>query len=145
MGALLDELGLEIGQLITAPNQVERPFYLNEVLELAGVLEKTGYTFLQASSAERVKRLVPQLAEYVEKYAASALEGNPHIFEKLAEIRHNNSERYMKEMRLNRVRPAANKAWRDKDYVELIRLYESIHEDLTAAESKKLEYSRKHV
>lgn len=138
------ELGVEIGQLAGATNQ-EEPFSISEVIELAGAQEETGYTFFQASTAERIRRFVPKLAEYVRKYAAAALIGDPITYDALREIQWRRSEMYLKEMRLSQIRPEADRAWRAKDYVRLVKLYSSIQESLTPSERKRLEYARKHL
>jgi len=48
-----------------------------------------------------------------------------------------------KESRLNQVRSRANAAFRKEDYARAAALYESIEDDLSPAESRKFEYSKK--
>ena len=48
-----------------------------------------------------------------------------------------------KESRLHQVRSRANAAFREKDYTKADALYESIKDELSPAESRKLEYSKK--
>jgi len=139
------ELGFEIGRLIDAAGQGEHPFSLAMVIELMGAQKETGYTLLQASSSESVKKQVPKLADLVKKYAAPALEGDSGTFKLLAETRSRMSDKLHKDMKLRDAREEADKAWRGKDYSKLASLYESISEDLTAAESKKLDYAKKQL
>src|SRR2546427_6337083 len=62
------ELGFEIGRLVGLAGQREHPFSLGDLITLAGAQEETGYTFLQASTRERVKVYVPKLADLAKRY-----------------------------------------------------------------------------
>ncbi|MFL5734759.1 MAG: hypothetical protein ACJ78Q_16505 [Chloroflexia bacterium] len=139
------ELDIEIGSATQPPDRAVQGFGLSEILELAGVLEETGYTFFQASTKERVKRLVARLAALTRDYAGPALVGDTSTFEALAAIRTARSSRYMKEMRLSQIREAADIAWRAKDYLKVIELYEGMGADLSDLEAKKLQYVRSHI
>lgn len=54
-------------------------------------------------------------------------------------------ERIAQERRLSEAREAARTAWINKDYQQVIVMYESILPFLTPAEKKKLEYARRHT
>lgn len=138
------ELGFEVGQLPEYPCQPERPFRLGEIIQLAGAEQETGYTFLQASSEERVRRLVPELADLVQRYAGPALDGDPETFQQLAEVRSERSRQLVREAELGRIRHRAEEAWRAKRYALVAALYESIPNDLTRVERAKLAYAKRH-
>jgi hypothetical protein len=144
-GRTSSELGVEIGKLANIPGIQENWYTIGEVMDLMGIREKLGYTFFQASTQERVRKLVPKLAEYVREYAKPIIEGNTQIFEKLEVLRSRKSDEYIKEMHLSRTREEAEKTWRKKDYAKLVELYNSMKEDLTLVEFKKLEYAQKHL
>jgi len=144
-GRTSSELGVEIGKLENMPGLRENWYTIGEVMDLMGVREKLRYTFFQASTQERIKKLVPKLAEYVRKYAKSIFEGDTEIFEKLAELRSKKSNEYIKEMRLSGIREEAERVWHKKDYAKLVELYDSMKDDLTLVEIKKLEYAQKHL
>ena len=144
-GRRSSELGVEIGKLGNIPGLKENWYTLGEVMDLMGVREKLGFTFFQASTRERVQILVPKLAEYVRKYAGSMFEGNLQIFERLRDLRHKKSEEYMKEIFLSQIREEAERAWHKKDYAKLVELYDSMKDDLTFLEVKKLEYAQKRL
>lgn len=137
------ELGFEIGRLNDGSGKEESPHSLRTILELMGAQEGTGYTFLQASTQDRVKEFVPKLASLVKRYAAPALGGDPSTFEQLMDTDSHISHRLHQEMRLKDVRKRAAEAWQSRDYALLVDLYESIFEQLTPAEMKKLEYVKK--
>lgn len=139
------ELGVEIGLLVDVRKEKEQAFSIGEIIDLMGAREETGYTFMQASTTERVKQLVPKLAELVRHYAGPALQGNFFTFEQLEEARQGKSDKYLKEIELGRIRSEAEKAWHEKNYSKLVELYSSIQEDLTPTETKKLAYARKHL
>ena len=144
-GRTSSELGVEIGKLENIPGLQENWYTIGEVMDLVGIREKLKFTFFQASTQERVKTLVPKLAEYVREYAKPIFEGNTQIFEKLEELRSKKSDEYIKEMRLRRIREEAEKSWHKKDYAKLVELYNSMKDDLTLVEVKKLEYAQKRL
>jgi hypothetical protein len=144
-GRTSSELGVEIGKLENIPGLQENWYTIGEVMDLVGVREKLKFTFFQASTQERVKMLVPKLAEYVREYAKTIFEGNTQIFEKLEELRSKKSDEYIKEMYLRRIREEAEKSWHKKDYAKLVELYNSMKDDLTLVEVKKLGYAQKRL
>jgi hypothetical protein len=144
-GRTSSELDVEIGKLENIPGLQENWYTIGEVMDLVGVREKLKFTFFQASTQERVKMLVPKLAEYVREYAKPIFEGNTQIFEKLEELRSKKSDEYIKEMYLRRIREEAEKSWHKKDYAKLVELYNSMKDDLTMVEAKKLEYAQKRL
>jgi hypothetical protein len=144
-GRRSSELGVEIGKLGNISGLKENWYTLGEVMDLMGVREKLGFTFFQASTRERIQILVPKLAEYVRKYAGSIFEGNLQIFERSRDLRHKKSEGYMKEIFLSQIREEAEKSWHNKDYAKLVELYDSMKDDLTFLEVKKLEYAQKRL
>jgi len=139
------ELGFEIGLQPSSLNTSERKFTLSEIIELAGALGDTGYTYYQVSTKDGIKEFVPKVAELVKKYAKNALLGDILTFEKMELIQKQRSDKYLKEMELNRIRPKANEAWHNKRYKEFIELYEAVMNNISSAEIKKIEYARKHV
>jgi hypothetical protein len=139
------ELGVEIGLLQKSPGTQEDWFSIGDIMDLTGVREKHRYTFFQASTRERVTMLIPRLAEYVKEYAKPIFEGDLQIFERLEDLRGKKSDAYVKDMDLRQIRPKAEEAWHKKDYAKLVELYNSMKDDLTVVESKKLEYAQKRL
>jgi hypothetical protein len=85
-----------------------------------------------------------KLATDTQMYAARALAGDRMYFRRLERFRHAEAEVSMRQMRLRQVRVKAEKAWQLKELEEVASLYGSIEGELTAAEKKRLSYSRKH-
>ena len=139
------ELGFEIGLQPSSLDINERKFTLGEIIELEGVLSDTCNIYYQVSTQEGIKEFVPKMAELIKKYAVNALEGDVSTFEKLEWIQKQRSDKYLKDMELNRIRPKAEEAWHNKRYDEFIRIYEPIQNYISPAEVKKLEYAKKHI
>lgn len=154
------ELGVEVGQLngrlsaqpteppdadtsfvIGHPNPEDR-FTIWEIARYSGAPEVTESTFFQASSADRVRSLVPKLAELVQRYAGPALQGDATFLERVREMRSEESRRYRKEGELQRVRMATAEAWGRRDFRRVVDLLEPFQGDLTASEVKKLQYAK---
>lgn len=146
------ELGCEIGLLVgrergIPESQGEEPqeegFTIWEIARLEGAPGVDDRSFLQASTPERVEEFVPQLAQLVRMYALRALRGEPAYYASLSQARTKWFESYMGDSQLERARADVARAWRRKNYVEVVRLLEPLSNELTPAEHKKLEYARK--
>lgn len=140
------ELGVEIGRRNKQLGLEER-FTLADIIQLAGAQEETehAYTFstsIQTSTAEGIRKSVPKLAEWTKKYAGPALKNNPEIFQQLQTLQKQNSDKLLKKWHLDDIRQKVGEAWRKKDFRLVVRLYESMQEDLTPAEAKKMEYAK---
>jgi hypothetical protein len=137
------ELGVEIGKLENHLPIREDWYSIGEIMDLMGVRKNLRFTFFQASSKDQIQILVRKLAEYVKKYAKPILDGHYEIFEKLEILRKNNSDAYIREAELQNIRERADIAWKQKDYVKFIELYNQVKDGLTSIEGKKLDYARK--
>jgi hypothetical protein len=139
------ELGFEVALLPRGRGQPEEPFSLGDILDLCSVREELGFTFLQASTEERVRRFVPQLAELARQYAGPVLKGEPDLFMRLREVQTAKSRRYLREAELRQLREQADRAWQEKQFPLIVKLYESMGDDVTRSEAAKLVYARKQV
>lgn len=135
------ELEVEIGLL----DELEYSYSIGEIIELMAAQKETRYSFFQASTPERVKKYITELAKLVRKYATSALYGDTHYFKQLEKISLQIAEMVTKKYQLSSIRAEAIKAWQEKNYTKLVKLYKLIKEDLTPAEAKKLEYAKKRL
>ena len=136
------ELGFEIGEKV-GPRDLH--FSIGELIYLVDSQKGEEYQGLQASTQDRVGNLVPRLASLVKEYAADALKGNAKCFEALAALREQRGDALLKKWRLSGIRESADKAWKDKNLDRIVELYESMQGDLSAVESKRLQYAKKHT
>ena len=139
------EIDFSIGLLGDLYDGKERPFYLNELVKFADPKNKEDYKLIQANTPEEIIRLVPKIANLVEKYAKDFLSGNKSRFKTLSDFRENECNKYALEIELKGIREAAQRAWEQKDYACIVKLYEPVKDRITQSEYKKLEYSRKHL
>lgn len=144
-GRLSSELGLEIGPIKQSSSRLESRYSLSDILDSVDKRKEENYTFFQASTKERVKKYVAKAAELVRKYGVDALKGDSATFERLRAIQAHNSQDYLKEIKLGRIRPKAEEAFRRKDYSKVVELLEPVRAELRPSELKKLEYSKKHL
>lgn len=77
-------------------------------------------------------------------HAQPALAGDRMFFHRLKAFRNAQSQAYMQDMELRRVRSEADKAWHERRLGDLIGLYTSIASHLTESEKGKLDYAKKH-
>ena len=96
--------------------------------------------YFQASTTAGVKSCVSKLSTLVERYAREVLLANTDVFNQLINIRSLNSQR----IKLTQIRIDAESAWKNKNYHNVVHLYESIKDSLTKTEQKKLQFAKKH-
>jgi hypothetical protein len=137
------ELGVEIGKLEKDSSVPEIGYTIGEIMDFVGVRNDLKFTFFQSSNKDQIKVLLKKLAAYVRDYAGEILNGNLEILMRVQMLQQEKSDAYIKEMNLRHIREKADVAWRQKDYIKLVELYNPVAEDLTSVEVKKLEYARK--
>jgi hypothetical protein len=137
------ELNVEIGELTIGEGHPEIPFTIGEILHLVNPKEATNYRPFQVHTMESVKKFVSELANLVKQYAIPALTGDHGFFQRVAEVQAQRSNEYLKGLHLSRTRTEVETAWHQKNYPRVIELYDSMLEDLTPAEAKRLAYAKK--
>lgn len=138
------ELGVEIGLCGQDQATLTLPLLVEWAARDQGGVPGQQTTF-QVSTRDGVKRFVPKLAELVQKYAKPFLEGDIKAYQSAAEHVRRGSALYEKHMQLQRVREQAETAWHDKDYEQVVNVYEPFREDLSQSENMRLEYAKKRL
>lgn len=138
------EFGFEAGQLINGQQVEERPFYLGDFLEMAGVSDpdKARYDYA-AVTPHGVKKLLPEFARIVRRFAEHAFEGNPEIFDILRQVRDSWIDRSDRLQQLKVLRRNVAEAWQARNYSKVATLLETMQDDLSPSEAKKLDYCRR--
>lgn len=106
--------------------------------------EDRGYRLFSANSYENLLKCVPKLADLLKGYGGGFLEGNSQSYEKILFETKQKLNKWYNEQELKQARKDASVAWENKEYFKVINIFESIFNDLSPSEKKKLEYSRKH-
>ncbi len=91
----------------------------------------------QVSDEDRLKPFLEDLATQVRTQAAPALKGDRMYFRRLETFRSAQSEAYMRNMELRHVRSEAEKAWRERNFSEVARLYMSMERDLSESPKRQ--------
>lgn len=136
------ELGIEVGPLYSSV-ELDMGYSLSALIRLVAPEEGAAYRSFVATTPKEVQIGVKLLGEKFQAYGWDLLWGDPDIFTKLKTQRAQLSETFAMEVLARQVRPKAEAAFRSKDYREAIRLYDSIRNQLTPVELKKLDYAQK--
>lgn len=129
------------------------PYHPVDVIVLAMCLGCQPQETLRFASEEEV--FMQDVELYVialQDYCSEFLEGNFAKWRKIIECleekgRQQEEERKQLalEHKINEARDAARAAWENKDYQQVVTIYNSIFPFLTPSEKRKLEYARKHI
>ena len=135
---------MEIGQLKADLARLGPAYSLGEILGMAGV-PLAERPFFQASTEERLKQALEEMARLLIQYGAKLLQNDDAAYSALREQRRQDCDEYAEEQSLKRMREAADKAWHVHDYRAVVDLYREQLGRLTAAETKRYEIALKHV
>jgi hypothetical protein len=116
-------------------------FSINEILGYKNSPEQD--CPFQAASPEKLEILIKEIASLYKKYAQDFLLGQKDEFNNLLANRNQKTKDYALIKQLKLMREKADKAWRNKSFPEIIKLFSEFEEHLTESERKKLEYARK--
>jgi hypothetical protein len=129
------------------PTKGEQPdgFSLTDLLRMENVDVPERNMPFQVADETQLGPFLTRLAEDIRAHAQAALAGDRMFFHRLKAFRSAQSQVYMRDMKLRRVRSEVEEAWRGRDFRRVRELYSSIKGDLTEAEKGKLEYATKHA
>ena len=137
------ELGVEIGRWIEFDGElVEEKFTLGDVIALDHDLSAVGYRSYATTNREPLVRFVVQLADWTQRFGSRVLEGDPTTFDSLREQGARLSQTILEGWRAERLRAAADCAWRCKDWGRVIDAYGEIAAELGSIELKRSERAR---
>lgn len=91
-----------------------------------------------------IVEIVSGHAQLLRECGSACLKGDQATFEEMKARRDNAVKVWHQEEKAKRVRKDAQFAWDSKNYRAVVGLYESIKDELTETEKKKLEYAKKY-
>jgi hypothetical protein len=144
-GRISLELNVEIGELTIGEGLPEIPFTIEEILHLVIPKKAVSYRPYQVHTVDSINTFVSEIARLTKEYATPALIGDHKFFQRLSELRTERSDGHLKELHLSRTRSEVESAWHQKNYSRVIELYDSMLEDLTPSEGKRLGYAKKRL
>jgi hypothetical protein len=136
------EIEVFIG-LRSAKVEKQETFSLCDILNMQSLDVPERKRPFQVADENLLVSFLEKLAEDTRAYAQPALTGDRMFFRRLETFRSVQSQAYMRDMELRRVRSEADKAWKRKDFDKMVNLYTSIESDLSESEKGKLEYARR--
>jgi hypothetical protein len=130
---------------IALRNETTSEWYsLGEMLE-SSASEYRGQRAFQARNNEILELCIKTIANLVRTYCKDLLFGRRHAIEALVATANSMREHTTHEYAIRPVKEAASEAWQQKNYRDVIRLYESIASHLDEVEKQKLAYARKRM
>ena len=137
------ELGVEIGHWVDLDDdRVEERFPLGDVIALDHDPSTVGYRSFATTEKEPLARFVAQLAEWMQRFAPRALEGDVTTFDRLRVENARQSQATQEGWRVSRLRSAADEAWHRKDWGRVVDAYREMVTELRTVELKPSELRR---
>lgn len=122
----------------------EHAIHFSRLIALASPEEAKRWQLVQASSREKIKSLVPQLAALLLQYGRGALRGDAEVFDEMKTVEELDAQRTTHGIEARQARRRAEAAWRAKNYSEVVSALAPIQEHLVPSELMKLDYAKRH-
>lgn len=139
------DLSFNFGRIGIEDKQSEPQFSASDLLYLDCCKELTGNYLYSAHSYENLCIGVKKLSFLLKKCGVKILKGIDTEYEEIIRLQKKALKDYHLSQKLIQLRAKANKAWINKEYSEVVTLYESMGSYLESSEIKKIDYAKKHI
>lgn len=103
----------------------------------------TKYIFCRATDEECLMRYINEYSTYLLEYGKELLNGSRDVFNEIAMFRDNLTERYAKDNDLRQLEVELDRAWKNKNFKNIVELLEPVQENIPVLFQKKLIYAKK--
>lgn len=103
------------------------------------------YAAFSATSFENLEKCLPKLAELLGNCGSEYLLGNYQAYKELERKRDVDRINFEHEWEIKNKRLKAEEAWQKKEYILVVQTLNSIQNELTGAEKKKLKFAKKMI
>jgi len=135
-----EELELSVTIALLDQSRRDRTGYsIDHLIRLACKDDGKRYHWPTARTQKELERAAETLAEQLRAYGGCALRGDVNVFNSMYAKWEMDGE----QRRVQVTRPKAEAAFRGKDFLTAVELYDSMEGHRTAAEEQKLTYARK--
>jgi len=135
------ELDLYVG-LQPRNGEARDAFSLTDLLAMNDIDVPERKTPFQVTEEGKLGPFLDKLAVDAQAHAQPALAGDRMFFRRLKVFRSAQAHKYMRDMKVRRIRAEAERAWQNRELEKLIILYTAIEEELRASEKAKLAYAK---
>jgi len=136
------EVGVDLGKLGHDAER-KRSFALVELMHLEDPQKAEDFRCPAVVNPEQMRPALVHLSELLKTHAGRVLRGDSSVLKRARREGARFERERAEKSRLRQVRSRANAAFGEKDYAKAAGLYESIKDELSPAEVRKLEYSNK--
>jgi hypothetical protein len=136
------ELGIDVGLV---GSEMEHGYPLEAFVRLSDPEHAPRIRNFMATTSNEVRVGLRQLAEHVKRYVVPALPGGQNVFAELQRQAQEWRNSYAMEVLAGQIRPKAEAAFREHDYVRFVEHLSKIESVLTPVEKQKLSYARRKI
>jgi hypothetical protein len=119
----------------------QQPYSLAEVLRLKKHAEATSIEGQQIDTQSSLDAALKKAARLASEYASEQLNGSAEAFKQLAKQRSAEAIEYGLARDLRAARFQADRAWQEKDFATVVRLYRPMLNHLSPSEVKRFEFA----
>lgn len=134
------ELGVEVGRLSEDANARLR---LPTIIAALANGAEEPKSFFQASEKNAIQNCLMKLGSLVESYCGNLLNGDEDTFKRVQIVAEQISEKLTEHYAHAPLRHKADTLWREKKYVDALRIYEQFSKSLTPAEQRRVAFAKR--
>lgn len=130
----------EIGMKISKAGKI---YTISEIIRHKNPDVAKNFRYKVAKTETVVTAALEELVHLIQRYGNLAIHGDPKFYLDLNCERDLYLEKYALDTLASQLRPQADKAFREKNYVKATELYSRIEKNLSQTELKKLKFAKK--
>ncbi|HEX7163290.1 MAG TPA: hypothetical protein VF223_18895 [Trebonia sp.] len=125
--------------------EVTHPYTMVDLLRVADPDRARSYRQFSASTEAAVEQGLAMLESEFRRFGLQALSGSREFFERMRQMRSLAAAEFNSELEDKQIREKAGRAWRDRDFSNVVKQYSILGDRLSQVERARLDYARRHL
>jgi hypothetical protein len=125
--------------------EVVHPYTMVDLVRVADPDRVRSYRQFSATTDAAVERGLTGLESDFRRFGLHALSGSREFFERMGQLRSQAATEFGAELEEKQARESAARAWRDRDFSNVVKQYGTLGDRLSRAERARVDYARRHL
>jgi hypothetical protein len=125
--------------------EVAHPYTMVDLVRVADPDRVRSYRQFSATTDAAVERGLTGLESDFRRFGLHAISGSREFFERMGQLRSQAATEFGAELEEKQVRESAARAWRDRDFSNVVKQYGTLGDRLSRAERARVDYARRHL
>lgn len=148
LAILHDRLSYELDLAVwreSVQAEVARPYTMVDLLRVADPDRARSYRQFSATTEAAVQRGLEVLKSDFSRFGLPVLSGSPEFFERIRQMQSLAVTEFGAELEDKQIREKAERAWRERDFSNVVKQYRALGDRLSQMERARVDYARRHL